>query len=148
MRFRTDPSYENDGVWFEFEHIRVKLARQSQNNRQFKEYMAGEYKKVSTAIKVGMLSNDKASEILRGAYAHTIVREWETAIYDDHGNRESWKPGVELLRDNKFVIVPTTPDTVLEYLADPANVDTYNVIREAAQEAEPYREMREDDAKN
>lgn len=138
MRFRTDPKVENEGVWFEFEHVRVKLARESENNRAFKEYMAAEFKKVETAIRVKMLSNEKARAILRSAYAHTIVREWETRVDD------KWVPGVELLRGDKFEIVPATPENVLKYFDDPGNVDTFNALRESAREAEPYREIRDE----
>lgn len=144
MRYRTDPKVENEGVWFEFEHIRVKLARESENNRAFKEYMTAEYKKIETVIRVKMLSNEKARAILKGAYAHTIVREWETR----GENGIEWIKGVEVLRDGQFMIVAATPEHILEFLNDPSNVDTYNALRESAKDAEPYREIREDETKN
>lgn len=142
MRFRTDPRVENEGVFFEFEHIRVKLARESENNRAFKEHMTAEYKKIATVIKANMLSDEKAKAMLKGAYAHAIVRSWETK------DGEEWKPGVELLRNGKFELVPFSPEAVLEYLNDPANVDTWQALRESAREAAAFRELREDDVKN
>lgn len=148
-RFRTDPKVEAEGVWLEMEHVRVKLARAGENNRLFKEYMTAEAKKVETAVRVGMLSNETAAKMLRGAYAETVIRDWETVTDEkDKDGNPIFKRGVELLRNDEFVIVEPSPAAYAEYLADPANFDTFKAFRDFASSGSAYVEIRKGEAKN
>lgn len=142
-RFRTDVKLENEGVWMELEHVRIKIARAGENNRAFKEHMSAEAKKLGTAIRVGMVSDEASKRILRSAYASTIIKDWETR--QDDG---SFKAGVEVERDGKFILVAPTVIAFEEYLKDDANSDTYRAIREFATDGGAFMEQREIEAGN
>lgn len=132
-RFRTDPAIEADGVWLELEDDRIKLARAGENNRAFKEYMAAEHKKVETAMRVGMLSEETATRMLRGAYANTIIRGWETKVDN------AWvKDKITLYRMGQFIVEPASVEMYLEFISDPGNADKFKAMRDFATSSAPY----------
>ena len=143
--FETNPDLEKEGVWNEIydkttgeKSFRVKLAHASASNTALKSRLEALYKPHRRLKEMGALSIEKETEIVRQAFAETVVKAWET------WSEGEWKPGIEA-KDGS--ILPFNAKNVIEVLT--ALPVVFTLLQGSSFEMDVYlKGNREEDAKN
>lgn len=91
--YQTSPKLEKEGVWRDFGHCRIRVARAGGSNQKFNAFMEQIGKKHQRAIANDLLGNTRALAILEDAYVQCVILAWET----NTGTEEEpiWTPGIE-----------------------------------------------------
>jgi hypothetical protein len=143
--FETNSEIEKDGVWNEIpdrdtgeKDFRVKLAHASTTNTALKTRLEALYKPYRRLKEMGALSVDKETEIVRQAFAETVVKGWETY------KEGEYKSGIE---GKDGTLLPFNAANVLQVLtALPA---VFTMLQTFSFDMDAYRQFnREEDAKN
>lgn len=143
--FKTSPKLEKEGVWRDFGHCRVRVARQGGSNQKFNSFMERIGKQHQRAIANDLLGNTRALAILEEAYAFGIITEWETNIADEDATEPEWTPGIE--NPNGGELLPFTVENVKATLH--ALPDLFQELQEVAKGLQFYRQsLIEEAAKN
>ena len=86
--FKTDPDLEIKGVNIDYGNTLITIARAGGANKKFTKRLEQLTKQYRRAIQTETMDNEVALDILRHAYAETIVLRWETrgsSTTDDDG---------------------------------------------------------------
>lgn len=93
-QYETDSDLEKDGVWFENEDYRIKIAHAGGSNKKYATYFESKTKPLRRAITAGTLDPKRGEAILHDVYAHTIVKAWEISEEVDKDGKQIWKSGI------------------------------------------------------
>lgn len=138
--FQTSPKLEKEGVWRDFGHCRVRVARQGGSNQKFNSHMELIEKQHKRAIANDLLGNTRALAILEEAYAKTIITEWETNTGTE--DAPEWSAGIE--NPNGGDLLPVTWENVKAVLH--ALPDLFFELQEVAKGLQFYRQALIDEA--
>jgi hypothetical protein len=134
--FQTSPKLEKEGVWRDFGHCRVRVARQGGSNQKFNAHMEKVSKQHQRAIAQDLLGNARALAILETAYAETIITEWETNTNPDTEAEPVWVAGIE--NPDGGELLPVTPENIKRTLH--ALPDLFAELQEVAKGLQFYRQ--------
>lgn len=119
--YRTDPTLEKDGVWFDMPSYRIKLGRAGGANKKYTATFERLCKPHKRKIQSDALDEKTAKNILVEAYAREVVKDWHVIkekngepVLDDKGE-EQWVRGIHGLDGS---ILPFNPENVKEILTD------------------------------
>ena len=107
--FKTNESFETDGVWIEYgqneagDPIRIKIARAGGQNVTFNKALEKASRPYKKAIQMGTLDNKSADNIYKEVFAETVVLDWMN-IEDAKG-----KP-IEFKKENVLKLFGDLPD--------------------------------------
>jgi len=126
-KFKTNRKLETEGIFYEGDTYKIKLARAGGSNQAFNAAMERFNTEHGRAIKNNLLSNDKALELMANAYADTVVLDWQTKVDD------KWQQGIEqpdgsiapFNRENVVRILIDVPDLFMELQAIASNHQLY-----------------------
>ena len=136
--FGTDKDLEKTGIYLEYETFRIKVARAGGGNKRYAKSLEAHTRPYRRALQTETLSNDRAMELLRLAYADSVVIDWEVKQGDD------WVQGIETESGD---LLPFTRKNVLETFKKLP--DLFTEVQEQAGRATLYRQMvLEEDAGN
>jgi hypothetical protein len=138
--FQTSPKLEKEGVWRDFGHCRVRVARQGGSNQKFNSHMERISKQHQRAIAQDLLGNARALVILETAYAETIITAWETNTGTE--DEPVWVSGIE--NPDGGELLPFNAENVKRTLH--ALPDLFQEIQEVAKGLQFYRQSLIDDA--
>lgn len=111
--FKTDQSTEVKGIWLDFDHFRIRIARAGGANKAYQKALEEKTRPFRKAIQAEVMEDDKAMAIFHEVYADTIVRAWETrneagelvsGIEDEQGNLQPFN------RENVIATFQKLPD--------------------------------------
>lgn len=128
--FQTDERMEQTGILLDFGDAgKIKIARAGGANTAFNKKMMALAKPHRHAIQTGLLSGEKAEEMMLDAYATTVVLGWD-GITDKEGN-----------------VLPFSVDNVKKVFKDLP--DLFSQVRKSADDAALFRaDELEADVKN
>lgn len=132
--FKTSPKLEKEGIWRDFGHCRILLARAGGSNQKYNIIMEKYGKDNLRALQAGLIGNDKAMGMLHDAYTNSVILAWETNVSGDDANPQ-WEPGIEnpdgsgnLLpfnNENVKATLKALPDLFMELKATAENQQFY-----------------------
>ena len=88
--FATNQDMEKEGIYVDYGSFRVKIARAGGNNKAYARVLENKTKPFRRAIQMQTMDNDRAMDIIKEAYAETVVLNWEVKQEDG-----SWAQGIE-----------------------------------------------------
>jgi len=142
--FKTDESLEKNGILIDYTYFRVTIARAGGGNKKFTRVMEAKAKPNKRAIQTETIEPEKILELLREAYAESIILNWEVKVGEDEDKNPIYKQGIEG-PDGK--LMPFTKENVLKTLR--VLPDLFTDLQEQATKSALFREeIREADAKN
>lgn len=140
-QYKTDESFEQNGVHTQFGNARILLARAGGANKRFARAFERETRPMRRALESGVVDNDQSRIAMQRIYADAVVLGWETNV----GNgTEDWQPGIEGPDGD---ILPFTRENVIATFQ--ALPDLFNDVIQEASRINNYRmQLLEDDQKN
>lgn len=113
--FKTDARHETEGVWFEYDAFRYRLARAGGANKKFAKTMERLSRPHRRKIERNVMEEGVAEALLRRVYIESVILAWE--VRDTNGD---WTPGLETIDGQ---IIPGSPsaedlDRLLEGIPD------------------------------
>ena len=140
--YQTDESLEKDGVYVDFDDLRVLIRRAGGSNTQFKKVFQALLKPYKYQVQNETLSEDQSTLLLAKAYAKQVIKEM--SVRKEVKGKEVWEIGV-----------PTESGKVIEFNEE--NVvnllvslpDFFDDIQNISKNLSLYRQDEEDeDLKN
>lgn len=136
--FRTDEKSEREGIWLNFGHFMVRVARAGGANKKFQKALEEMSREHRRAIDLEIMDNELAEDILRQVYAKTVVTGWKTKVGED------LKPGIE---GPEGTLIPFNEKNVLATFRELP--DLFESVKEDAGRHKLFRaKLREEAAKN
>lgn len=137
-QFKTDPSKQNDGVWFDIcenddgSMCRVKLAREVSHNKRYAKALREAVEPYSAALKTRAIKDEVAEKIYAKAFVEGCVIDWEH-VQDPNG------------KEIEFSV-----EKAIEILIDPTMSDFYDLLKRYASNSKNFRDesQRAVDSKN
>lgn len=148
-QFKTDESLEKTGIWIDYGTFRVKCARSGGSNVRWQKILDKLTKPYKRQMEGGNLPEAKGQEILRVAFARSVILAWEVAVDKDGKAIEDddqlpsdettrkWKAGLHS-PEGEGKIVPFSEDNVCA--AFKALGDLFADIRQQTGTAALYKE--------
>lgn len=128
-QLKTVPDFETNGVWIDYGEFKIKIARAGGANKNFAKCAEKLSRPYRRAIQTGMISVDKAEEILLQVYAKSVILDWED-VTDENDKK------LDFSEENVIKVMTDLPDL-------------FNDIKNQASSPEIFREnIPEQDAKN
>ena len=141
-RFKTEGDFEVNGVWIDFDDVRIRIARAGNKNTEFNKVLRKVLKRYEN-VKLEDLSKKDSDAVMAEVYARTIIKSWE--VKDESGN---WISGIWMPNDDGgFIIEEFNTENVKQCLVDLP--DLFSRLRDDSQEMSNFqREEEEKEAKN
>ena len=113
--FKTNESYETEGIWLEYGYldddeskpIRIKIARAGGQNKAFAKALEKATKPHRKALQAGMLDDRVADRLYKGVFAETVVLDWMN-VTDPDGNL------LEFTQENVLKVFNDLPDLFVD----------------------------------
>jgi hypothetical protein len=134
--FRSDPDAEKNGVIIDYGAFRVTVARAGGANKAYQRTLERLSRPFRRAIQTETLENEKASDLLKAAYAESVIRNWEVKQPDG-----TWVVGIEA---ESGELLPFTKDNLIATFN--ALPDLFSDLMEQAGKAALYRASLRDEA--
>jgi len=145
-RFKTDKTFEVEGVCFEEPTFRYWLARTGGANKKFQQVFEKLSRPYRRQIQTETLPEKTSQMILWQTYARTVVKRWEVKLNED-GEPDvdgEWTEGFERVK-GEIVLGPVREEHLMELfkevpqffsdmMADSTNLQYY-VIEQAEEDA-------------
>lgn len=143
---RVSARKEVEGVPAEYDGFRVTLARAGGHNKAYLKVLEDCTKPVRKALEMGFVSDDKAKEWFKLAYAKAVITNWE--VYRDG----KWIVGIDdpdYEGSGEAPVIPFNYDNVLRVIRDERYHDYFDDFVRLANDPRLYREMQQEaDIKN
>ena len=138
--FRTDKEAEQKGIILDYGDFRITVARAGGSNKNYQKTLERLTRPVRRLIQTDNLDNEKSRDILKQAYATTIVIDWETK----NGTGE-WVKGIEPKTGKK--LLPVNKDNIKATFDDLP--DLFDDVMEQAGKSTLFKvSLREEASKN
>jgi len=110
--FAVNTDLEQKGVVIDYEKFRVTIARAGGSNKRYQKALEKVSRPFQRAMQTETMSNPKAEDLLKQAYATEVVLNWEVPA---PGGK--WKKGIAD-PDGGTKVLPFTAENVLKILRD------------------------------
>lgn len=138
-QFRTDPEAEEKGIILDYGDFRVTVARAGGANKRFQRVLEAKTRPHQRAIQTNNFDNDRATVLMKEAFAEAVIRDWEVKKEDG-----TWESGIE---SSDGGVMPVTKENILKVFEDLP--DLFQDIMTQAQTSMLFRaSLREEAAKN
>ena len=107
---KTSPELETKGIWLERGNTRVRLKRAGGSNTAYNAAMAKIATEHGKSLKLNLISDDKANELMYDTFAEHVVTEWETNTGTE--KEPVWEAGIEA---ENGTLLPVTLENVVAY---------------------------------
>jgi len=110
-KFAVDTDLEQKGVVIDYEEFRVTIARAGGSNKRYQKALEKFSRPFQRAMQTETMSNTKAEDLLKQAYAQEVVLNWEVPAAAG-----KWKKGIPNPDGGKDL--PFNTENVLKVLRD------------------------------
>lgn len=87
--FKTDTDRERNGIFYEGDGFRIKVARAGGANKRYAKMLEVHTRPYRRALQTETMGNERALELLYHVYADAVVLDWEV------WKNGKWEQGIE-----------------------------------------------------
>jgi hypothetical protein len=127
--FKTDERIETDGVVLDYGDTRIRIARAGGANKKYVKLLEKMTRPIRRALANGAVDDDRANDILKAAFAKTVILGWQTKVNGE------WITGIDPkdLGMEGTALQLANPDNYLKVFMAPGMNDLFIDIREQAE---------------
>jgi len=132
--FKTSPKLETEGIFLELANARIKVRRAGGANTAFNNAMSKIAEQHKRAIATGLITDEKAKQVLYEVYAEHVVIDWETNLGTEAN--PVWAQGIE--PEDGDDLLPVTFENVVAFFREMP--DFFLEVKETAESVQNFRE--------